>query len=228
MYFGLKGEIVPRSIRSIIRERKDKQSFNPSRETIGYLFPFKLDKTRLNFMRKNGFNKLKTIIVKKKQTDVEKRLINSILWYSKACDIPDIKKVEERKPFSKKDRADNEEIEFFNLSDRFLKLMISLECLLIFGRENKRVSLATRSSYVLTDNKEQRKRLQDYVKKRYDTRSKIVHEGSFVASKTETNGFMNYVQSVIISLLIKKDVWRLNTDEDLYQWFEKNRLRDRR
>ena len=228
IYFGLKGEIVPRSIRSIIRERKDKQSFNPSREAIGYLFPFKLDETRLNFMRKNGFNKLKTIIVKKKQTDVEKRLINSILWYSKACDIPDIKKVEERKPFSKKTKADNEEIEFFNLSDRFLKLMISLECLLIFGRENKRVNLATRSSYILTDNKEQRKRLQDYVKKRYDTRSKIVHEGSFVASKTETNGFMNYVQSVIISLLIKKDVWRLNTDEDLYQWFEKNRLRDRR
>lgn len=226
-YFGIKGEIIPSNHRSILRYKKDRSEFNPLLERTGYAIPFALDKERINFMEENGFNKLRDIVRKNVKTDFHTRLLNAIFWYSKAIDIPEVKKVEDKKLFGAASKRPYEEVEFFNLGDKFLKLIISLECLLIFGKENKSFNLRTRSSYILTDDIEERKRLQAYMKKAYETRSTIVHEGGFAVSKAETNQFMNYVQSVIIALLNNNDNWRINSNEDLYQWFEKNRLRNR-
>lgn len=102
-----------------------------------------------------------------------------------------------------------------------------MECLLIFGKETKAFNLKIRSSYLLSDNKDVRQKIQKYMQQIYETRSKIVHEGGYVVSKRETDAFMNIVQSIIMGLIKFKDKWRIKTNEDLYQWFEKNRLNDR-
>ena len=222
-YFGIKGEIIPPNNRQIISLKVNQHHLNTSLEKIGYMYPFELDKQRLKFMFKNGFKKLALLYNKKKKTDLDQRIINSVYWYSKAFDVPEVKKVDDGKVKTQP----TEEVEYFNLGDKFLKLTIALECLLIFGKENKAYNLKTRSSYLLEDRKEQRIELQKYMQKAYETRSSIVHEGGYGVSKKETNAFMNYVQSVIIVLIKFKERWRLKTNEDLYQWFEKNRLNDR-
>lgn len=223
MYFGIKGEIIPYNTRIIIGKKTDKKSVHPTWETTGYLFEFTLDKKRRDFMKKNGFNTIRKLLAKTNKTDLDLRILNSIYWYSKAYDIPEIKKVDDKKTTTNK----CEEVEYFYLGDKYLKLMIALECLLIFGRENKSFNIKTRSSYILTDNKQQRKQLQKYAQEAYETRSKIVHEGGYIVSKSETNSLMNYVQSVIIALIKFKKKWKLHNNEDFYQWCEKNRLKDR-
>lgn len=215
-YFGVKGEIIPCNKREILRKRQDKCSINPLVEFTGYLHPFKLNKSRLNFMKKNAFMKLVKIAGKQNKSNFDKKLLTAIYWYSKAYDIPEVKKTEKKY-----------EPDMFNLGDKFLKLMVSMESLLIFGKESKTFNLKTRSSYILTNNKQRREQLKKYMQKAYDVRSKIVHEGQYMVSQSIVNGFMNYVQSVIIKVLKNKDIWRIKTNEDLYQWFEKNRLLDR-
>jgi len=222
-YFGIKGEILPPSIRSILSQKDGHHHISPSLERTGYLDTFELDTHRLNFMYQNGFNKLKNILNKKNKTNLEQRILNTVYWYSKAFDIPEVKKVDDKKV----PNQESEEVEYFNLGDKFLKLTIALECLLIFGKENKTYNLKTRSSYLLSDKKDERARIQKYMQKAYDTRCNIVHEGGYIVSKRETDAFMNFVQSVIIVLIKFKDKWKLKTNEDFYQWCEKNRLRDR-
>ncbi len=223
MYFGIKGEIIPYITRTIIGKKTNGNVIYPTMEKTGCLQKFVLGSTRRIFMRKNGFDKIRKLITKMNKTDFDNKLLNAIFWYSKAYDIPETKKVEDKKVSTRS----YEEVEYFNLGDKYLKLMIAMECLLIFGRENKSYNIKTRSSYILTDDKEQREKLQKYIQKAYETRSKIVHKGGYIISKVATNSFMNYVQATIIALIKSKDKWRIRRNEDFYQWCEKNRLLDR-
>lgn len=177
-------------------------------------------------MKELGLNIILGIERKDNKADLEKRLLNSILWYSKAFDIPVVREVKDAtsRPGSS---TQSEENEFFSLGDKFLKLIVALECLLIFGRENKRDNISKRSSYILTDSYDERVKKQRYFKKAYDIRSKIVHEGGYIVSQEETLKLMNYVQCIIIRFIRFKNRWKIKTNEDFYQWLEKNRLQDR-
>lgn len=77
-YFGIKGEIIPPNIRPILSQKEGQHHLNPSLESTGYAYSFELDTDRLNFMYKNGFNKLKDVLNKKNKTDLEQRIINTI------------------------------------------------------------------------------------------------------------------------------------------------------
>ena len=223
MYFGIKGEIIPYIIRTIIGKKTNGKGIYPTLEKTGCLGKFVLGSARKTFMKKDGFDKIRKLITKNNKTDFDNKLLNAIFWYSKAYDIPETKNVEDKKAITRS----YEEVEYFNLGDKYLKLMIAMECLLVIGKEGKSQNIKNRSSYILTDDKEQRKKLQKYMQKAYETRSKIVHDGSYIISKAETLSFMNYVQSTIIVLIKSKDLWRIKTNEDFYQWCEMNRLKDR-
>lgn len=225
-YFGLLGEIIPPNRRSILSYKSDKTEFHPRIERTGYLYPYEIDKEKTKTMRQYGLRTLLNIEKKNNRTDLETRILNSILWYSKAFDIPIFRKPEGTK-LQSNDSFVSEETEYFSLGDKFLKLIVALESLLIFGRENKRDNISRRSSYIITDSHENRVEIQKYLKKTYDIRSRIVHEGGYVVSQAETLKLMLYVQHVIISFICFKNKWKINTNEDFYQWLEKNRLRDR-
>lgn len=225
-YFGPSGEIIPSSIRSILVYKSDKTEFHPRTERTGFLFPYELDKEKIKIMRKYGLNIILGIERKNDKTDLETRLLNSILWYSKAYDIPVVRQAKGAR-LKSGDSKPSEESEFFSLGDKFLKLIVALECLLIFERENKRDNISKRSSYILSDSLEERVKIQKYLKEAYDIRSKIVHEGGYAVSKTEMLKLMFYVQQVIITFIRFKNKWKIRTNEDFYQWLEKNRLQDR-
>jgi hypothetical protein len=225
-YFGLFGEIIPSNLRSILSYKSDKTEFHPRMERTGYLYPYEIDKKKIKTMRKYGLRLLLDIEEKNEKTDLETRILNSILWYSKAFDTPIFREIEDTRLQSDTDSI-SEESEFFSLGDKFLKLIVSLECLLIFGRENKKDNISRRSSYILTDSYDQRAEIQKYLKEAYDVRSKIVHEGGYVVSREETRKLMLHVQHVIITLVRFRNRWKIKNNEDFYQWLEKHRLRDR-
>jgi len=225
-YFGLSGEIIPSNIRSILGYKSDKTEFHPRTERTGFLFPYELDKEKTKIMKKYGLNIILGIERETDKTDLETRLLNSILWYSKAYDIPVVREAKDARLKSGNSKQ-SEESEFFSLGDKFLKLIVALECLLIFGRENKRDNISKRSSYILTYSYNERAKIQKYLKEAYDIRSKIVHEGGYAVSQSETLKLMYYIQQVIITFIRFKNKWKIKTNEDFYQWLEKNRLQDR-
>lgn len=225
-YFGLSGEIIPSNVRSILGYKSDKNEFHPRTERTGFLFPYELDKEKIKIMKKYGLNIILGIERKNDKTDLETRLLNSILWYSKAYDIPVVREAKDARLKSGNSKQ-SEESEFFSLGDKFLKLIVALECLLIFGRENKRDNISKRSSYILTDSCDERVQIQKYLKDAYDIRSKIIHEGGYAVSQSETLKLMYYIQQVIITFIRFKNKWKIKTNEDFYQWLEKNRLQDR-
>ncbi len=223
-YFGLQGEIMPNNLRSILNYKSDQTDFHPRLERTGYLYPYQIDKETIKTMQQYGIRILLKIENKNIRNDVETRLLNSILWYSKAFDIPIF-----RNPKGASSRSNiSEETEFFSFGDKFLKLIVSLESLLIFGRENKRDNISKRSSYIITDSHENRVGIQNYLKNAYDMRSKIVHDGEYVVSQDELLKLMFYVQHVIITFIRFMNKWKIKSNEDFYQWLEKNRLKDRR
>jgi len=225
-YFGLSGEIIPSNIRSILGYKYDKTEFHTRRERTGFLFPYELDKEKTKIMKKYGLNIILGIERENDKTNLETRLLNSILWYSKAYDIPVVREAKDARLKSENSKQ-SEESEFFSLGDKFLKLIVALECLLIFGRENKRDNISKRSSYILTDSYDERAKIQKYLKEAYGIRSKIVHEGGYAVSQSETLKLMCYVQQVIITFIRFKNKWKIKTNEEFYQWLEKNRLQDR-
>ncbi len=62
----------------------------------------------------------------------------------------------------------------------------------------------------------------------YNIRSKMVHEGDYSVTQGEAIELMNLVQHIILTLIKFIGRWKIKTNEDLYQWLEKNRLRDRK
>lgn len=203
-YFGPLGEIVSSNVRSILGFKSDKTEFRPRLERTGYLSPHNLNTEEIKSMKKFGFDIILGIERKNNKTDIEKRLLNSILWYSQTYDIPVFREAKGTTsgPGSSKE---SEKSEFFSLGDKFVKLIVALECLLIFGRENKSDNISRRSSYILTDSYDERIKIQKYLKDAYDIRSKIVHEGEYIVSQLETLKLMFYVQHIIITFIRFKD-----------------------
>jgi hypothetical protein len=221
-YFGLHGELIPHSIRGSLNYKSDKTEFNPKLEKTGYLYPFDLNKEDIKSMKKYGLRKILEMERKDNKTDLEKRILNSLIWFSKAYDVPICRK-------SGSQQSQNyTDTEYYNLGDKYLKLMIALECLLIFGMENKKDNLSKRCSYIITDSLEERQRIQNYIKNAYNIRSKIVHDGEYLVTQDEASELMIFVQHLILTLIKFTGRWKIKTTEDLYQWLEKNRLRDRR
>ena len=109
MCFGIKGETISTTFRTILGNKLDGTDNRPSYESVGNLMPFTLGKRRRNFMNKNYFEKAKKLI---KENDIEfnKRILNAVYWYSKAYDIPETKKVEDKKART----GSLEEVEYFN------------------------------------------------------------------------------------------------------------------
>lgn|SRR4030043_1173930 len=218
-YFGIEGEIIPIRNRMIYGFRKDKQNITPSYEKVGYLFSFDLSKERRKIMNSNGFRKVINIYKKINWTDLDERIFNAIYWFSKAYDVP----IAKEDIIKGKGQLESNQ---FNFSDKFLKLMIILESLLIFGRESKTFNIKNRGSYLLEDNPQKRDLIKKQLGYLYDLRSEIVHEGSIKLSLKDLNTLSVYAQSIIISLIKNKSKWKLKNKKDLYIWFEKKRLEE--
>ena len=218
-YFGIEGDIIPVRNRFIYGFEENWKNVTPSYEKVGYLFRFDLSKERKKIMNANGFRKIINIYKKTECNDLDKRIFNTIYWFSKAYDVPILKKDK----ISGRDQLESNQ---FNLSDKYLKLMITLESILIFGKESKRINIKNRGSFILEKDPKRRGEIKKQLGYLYELRSEITHEGSTKLSLKDLNTLNSYVQSIILSLIINRSKWRLNSDKDLRIWFETCRLEE--
>jgi hypothetical protein len=236
-YFGIEGEVNAGTRRMIPRLYPQGGVDSITSEVIGYMDPFSIGKVRLEYMKKNGFRKVYNILKKHKRTNLEARILNAIYWYGSAFDV-EVSKKEERDTTledilkAARESKPKDSIEEISLAERFVKLMISLETLLLNlpGKESSKTQNLSERVALLTPSKTNDKiYVKKLVKKLYSTRGSIVHEGETDITGLELDLLMRITQDTIFKLLSKKDRIRVNghkveTNSDMYDWFERQKL----
>lgn len=222
-YFGIVGEVIPSIVRSTIRYQEDFRKASPTLERVGFLFPFEINRRRIRFMKKHGFNIIHKILKEKTPSEFEERLLAAISWFGNAFSIGVITTREvrilggRRVPTKKK-------LEYFSANDRFLKLMISLESLFIFGREAVTSNIAERVAFTLEKGYEERKNIAKYMKKLYKIRSNIVHHGGVEVRKSDLDSLAGLTQKAIIGWVLKGSRLKMEGNSDMFNWFEKQKF----
>jgi hypothetical protein len=225
--FGLKGEVLDSSVRSLLQRSISKKSLTPTLERVGPLFPLVIGNRELQMMRKYGLRLLNEILRKKNRTWVEKKILRAIYWYSRVFDTP-LRRVDDEKivirrqmPSSKSEEV----LEYGCINERLVKAFIALESLFIISdREAVQNSIAERVALVLANNYQDRKRIKKFLKDMYNFRSTVVHHGFTYVSVGELSQLVYWVRDSIITILLKKNRLKLNSMEDFYGYFEKQKL----
>ena len=223
-YVGIVGEVIPRDVRYILGFTEDKKWILPMPEDFGYLAPFELDSERIETMKNNGFEIVNEILKRDTHNSFETRLLASIYWFGSGVNISEIKAAEIQKQKDEKQKNKHVDFEYFNAGDRFLKLFIALEALLIFGEHEPITNnLAERVAFLLNNEYEKRKEIKKRMKDLYRVRSKIVHHGGVDITHYDLQYLTVVTQQVIITLILGKDELGIKNKEDLMEWFEKQK-----
>jgi hypothetical protein len=215
-YFHIKGE-VHTSIRSTFIYKENWSGIYPYIDRIGYMYEYDVNKDKILYLKKLGFNKVNYILRKNKLNEIEAILINSIRFYGEAYDIQIASSIDEAPPKTLYDA--------FSMSDRLIKLFTTLESFLIFDNsEPLQSNLSERCALLISKKYERRKTIKRFVLEMYSKRSGHVHHGQPDITEKELNEFMTIVQSCIleaIKLTIKN---KFENKADLKEWFEKEKL----
>ena len=215
MYFGICGEVIRSNLRYIMRYESGKPSLRPRMERTGFVLPFEFTEKRLQFMKENGFSDLESIFVAKKQTDFEKRLLTSIYWYGEAINT--------EIHFDSKDNlessSDFTHLQYFNLNQQFLKLMVALESILLFD-ENEPITnnIAERTAFLLANCFNGRKKVKRIIKELYTKRSGIVHHGKSIITPWDLGQLSWIVQNTIFKLINLNKTIPLKDKKDLQNY----------
>lgn len=222
-YFGIVGEVIPSIVRSTVRYQEDFRKASPTLERVGFLYPFEIDSRRIRSMRKNGFKIIHKILKKKTPSEFEERLLAAISWFGTAFSIGGIT-ARKRRILGGRRVLIRKKLEYFSANDRFLKLMISLESLFIFGRELVRSNIAERVAFTLAKSYGRRADIAKYMKKLYDIRSDIVHRGGAEVKKSDLDSLAIITQEAIIGWVLKGSRLKMKRKNDMFNWFEKQKI----
>jgi hypothetical protein len=104
--------------------------------------------------------------------------------------------------------------------------MIALETLLIpESRGSGSYRLGVRVAHLLGSSSSSRAEQRDTVKRLYEIRSRIVHDGSYEASSRDLDQLRTIVRGAILRVLLDRGLRKLSTKSELRVWFEKRVLR---
>lgn len=171
-YFGIVGEVIRGTIRTNFNFV---EGFNQSNKVMGYLVPFEIDTKRKEFMKKFDFNLLNGILEKNTLNDFEQRFLTAVFWFGYAMNIPifydELKKHQRQK-------SGFENIEYFNLNQRFFYLFISIESLLKIKNEKKYTEkVKKRISKLISDDLTEREDIIQRMDRYFKKRGEIAHQG---------------------------------------------------
>jgi hypothetical protein len=227
-YFGISGRIVSGSVRPMLLYPQGHGPVGSEIRAVGSRFEFELDSDRLRFMRACAFPKLSKILAKQERTHVEERIVTAVLWFAKAVDVI-ISERARAEPFPDirvgRSRTRRPQAEMMSPYDRLLKLMVSLEAILIIDKsEPIQSNLAERSALLIGKDYPQRRQIVKFVKDMYDKRSGVVHHGGKEISQSELEQLAYLTQMTIVKLLTNLARWKLSSKESLQEWFLKKKL----
>ena len=219
-YFNITGKVVPNVIRITLRYSEDGKNINPIIAWVGFRHPFELTNQKIQVMKKAGFPKIHKMLKKKEHDKLESRIINTIRLFGSACDII-VSKSSTRTPIALGFPSDSSSTP----KTSFVCLFVALESLLIFD-ENEPLAnnIAERAAFLLANNYRNRIRIKNFIKTMYRLRSAYVHHGKSNLDHDTLKIFSDYVQSIVLTLIIRKDRMKLTTEKHLKNWFERKKL----
>jgi hypothetical protein len=197
---GIDGSIIKRTHVSYLSIETVGGQFNGKGLAIGPLNEYELNPASLKHLKDNGhLDQFGAILYKDKssRTELENRIVTAIRWIGSGI---------------------NEEAN----CDKFLKLAIALECLLLTREEEgKRAPIAERCAYLLTRDPQKQLDIDKRVKKLYDKRSKIAHEGETEIEKEQLAYMKRIVLSCLLEICPKTSEWK--SIQDIVNWSQEQK-----
>lgn len=179
VYMGMRGEI-PRSSRDTLVTKTDFSSYHRSWQITGAKYEFEITDKNISTMRKAGFFKISDTLKKPKITLFENSILTAIHWFA--------------------DSQTQEEP-----GNEMLSMIICMEVFLSPNSDESITQFISEAMAIILANKEYKEKLKNDVKKFYDIRSKIVHEG-LIPFDDEKNDDLRY--------LVKLLIWKMIEEKD--------------
>lgn len=119
--------------------------------------PWFINNQEIQSLQEHGLNIISDVLKKNNRSNFQEEVLKSLMLYSKSCLM--------KEP-----------------NDKLVYILVALESLLLKNTtEPISVNLSTRMSFVIGQDKDDRKRIIALVKKIYDIRSKFIHHGDRVS-----------------------------------------------
>ena len=233
-YIGIKGEIVALnsadSRRNVLFSSNGLPGFDI--ETAGPRCPLELDKTRVDWMKKNGLREVTALIAKKETNSFEDRLRTAIYWLGAAMNVQiasTTKEVDAKIDLARNQKGRRmkqfKDFEFHNFSERLIKLMVALESLVILDeREPVASNLGERAAFLVAKKSNDRIYVDGKIKKLYRLRSRAIHHGRTEIKHEELDWLSMVVQTAIIRLIRRGARMGVTNDEEYRSWFMRNKF----
>lgn len=188
---GTHGEVFT-PFRNIYHMNLTTKSYGEDVSRVDFPVPFTMDDSRLSLLRKKGcYGRFSKLLKNNTPTDLERKILTSIHWYGLG-------------------------IKDTNQLDKFVKLVIALESILLNEREEpKRYHLAERAALILGKGKE-KKRIYDRVHELYGIRSKIVHEGSKDVKAEDVDDLFYFLSNLVFFMI--KNSHKFKSLNDVIEW----------
>jgi hypothetical protein len=178
-------------------------------------------------MKKEGLGHWSKIILKRNKNWVEKKLLRAVYWYSRIFDTP-LRRIDEEKILVRRNipaARKEETLEYACMNERLVKAFVALESLFIVSeREPVQNSIAERAALILEKGYQNRRQIKRFLKDMYKLRSEVVHRGFTYVSIGELNELIYLVRAAIITILLRKDRLKLNSQDDFNEYFERQKL----
>jgi hypothetical protein len=226
-HFGIPGSIVPSTRMDMMQYSKGRKFASIGFYWVGALIDVDLDSPRVRYIFGRGLRELSAILAKDNRTELEEKIVTSILWFAKATDVALTSRMG-MSPFDLamvKRSSKLVQAKVMSSYDRLLRLMVSLETLLIFN-ENEPIAsnLAERVAFMVAKKYGERKGIVSFVKHMYGYRSAIIHHGGKGIPEHDLNAMMYLAQRVIMQILTKRKRLKIDSVDSLQEWFIKEKL----
>lgn len=227
-YFGMPGSLVLPTRRDYMVFQKGSHSPGAGFNWVGAPVGAVLSASVAAFIRTEGLLYYSKILAKANRTEIEERIVTSVLWFAKATDVVLTRRrekfdiwsfVEKRKLQPKPLQA-----EMMNPYDRLLKLIVSLETLLIFDdNEPIQSNLAERVALLVSTKYESRKGIVKFVKRMYRYRSSVVHHGGKGIPEKDLQQMMFLTRKTIVQVMRNVRRFGFTEVQELLEWFNKKK-----
>ncbi|HAA6512616.1 TPA_asm: hypothetical protein GF078_01240 [Listeria monocytogenes] len=148
-----------------------------------------------NYFKKERFLKLYSLISNNERNNLEERIYRGVIWIGKS-------------------------IKELDNNIRISEIVFALESLVQEKNDQIVKTLCGLGSYIYSDEIEMRKEFQEFVKKIYEVRSKIIHGESANTNEILVDESIGKVMTIIFNLLCEEEFSNMKNYDDLKSWYE--------
>jgi len=194
-YFDVQGKLHKGILMTLLDIPTGNEILNAEASTTGYLLPFEITLEFVEHMNKCGIYIINELLCMNviNRNDFENRIISAI-------------------------RFAGSSYMYAEEAESFLKCMISLESLLLSDKESKSENLAERVALIIANNLKDRSDVYDIMRKLYNIRNKIVHEGFVDVDRSDVVQLQYYTFLCIMNILNRYKQEKITNINEFIKW----------